>query len=83
MADLFLVPYVRAVWRMLGHRLGSSGRMCIFGAGAHTSWLLSVTDDLPRPPIECIVDDHPPGSPSPAWRYATRRMWTPARSTWS
>jgi hypothetical protein len=60
MADLFLVPYVRAVWQMLGHRLGPEGRMCIYGAGAHTRWLLSVTDDLPPLPIECIVDDEAP-----------------------
>jgi hypothetical protein len=60
MADLFLVPYVRAVWQMLGHHLGSDGRMCIYGAGAHTRWLLSVTDDLPPLPIECILDDEAP-----------------------
>jgi uncharacterized protein (UPF0262 family) len=33
--------------------------MCVFGAGAHTRWLLSVTADLPRPPIVCILDDNP------------------------
>lgn len=59
MADLFLVPYVRSVWEMLRYRLGASERMCLFGAGAHTRWLLSVTQDLPRPPIECILDDDP------------------------
>ncbi|MBU0717430.1 MAG: hypothetical protein KJ749_04205, partial [Planctomycetes bacterium] len=57
MADLFLVPYVRAVWQMLEHRLGTAGRMGIYGAGTHTRWLLGVTDDLPRLPIECVIDD--------------------------
>lgn len=33
--------------------------MAVFGAGAHTRWLLSVTADLPAPPIECIIDDDP------------------------
>jgi len=59
MADLFLVPYVRAVWRELGLRLGSSGRMALFGAGAHTRWLLGVTADLPALPITCMLDDDP------------------------
>lgn len=59
MADLFLVPYVRTMWRLLAQRLGPGGRMCIFGAGAHTRWLLDVTSDLPSPPIEYIVDDDP------------------------
>ena len=64
MADLFLVPYVRSVWEMLRYRLGArrdsrTSVMCLFGAGAHTRWLLSVTQDLPRLPIECILDDDP------------------------
>lgn len=59
MADLFYIPYVRAVWNGLRLRLGETGRLCLFGAGAHTRWLLSVTRDLPlgRPPL--IVDDAP------------------------
>ena len=62
MADLFLVPYVRAVWRELGLRLGSKGRLALYGAGAHTRWLLDVTRDLPRLSITCIVDDAPNGA---------------------
>ena len=61
MADLFLVPYVRAVWRELGLRLGPRGRMALFGAGAHTRWLLDVTRDLPALPIVYILDDAPKG----------------------
>ena len=60
MADLFYIPYVRAVWRSLAHRLGDTGRLFIYGAGAHTRWLLTVTRDLPSPLIACIVDDHAP-----------------------
>ena len=59
MADVFLIPYVRAVWQMLAHRLGPGGRLCIYGGGKHTRWLLSVTKDLPCLPIECIIDDQP------------------------
>lgn len=59
MADLFLIPYVRTTWEMLHHRLEPGGRMCIFGAGAHTRWLLSITDELPSPTIECIIDEDP------------------------
>lgn len=59
MSDMFLIPYIRSVWQMLAHRLGEAGRMGIFGAGAHTRWLLSVTSDLPRLPIKCIIDDQP------------------------
>ncbi len=59
MADLFLNPYVRATWRWLHARLGASGRMVIFGAGAHTRWLLSATKDMPALPIEAILDDNP------------------------
>ena len=59
MADVFLIPYVRSVWRVLGHRLAGGRRMILFGAGAHTRWLLSITRDLPILPIECIVDDDP------------------------
>lgn len=57
MADLFLTPYVRSTWKMLHHRLGENFKMCVFGAGAHTRWLLEVTADLPTLPIECILDD--------------------------
>ncbi len=32
--------------------------MCVFGAGAHTRWLLEVTADLPPLPIDFILDDH-------------------------
>jgi hypothetical protein len=59
MTNLFLIPYVRSVWQRLCWQLTNQQRMCIFGAGQHTEWLLSVTDDLPQPPIEYIVDDHP------------------------
>lgn len=59
MADLFLTPYVRTMWQLLRQRLGDAGRMCIFGAGAHTRWLLSVTADLPAPDIVAILDDEP------------------------
>ncbi|MCH7526600.1 MAG: hypothetical protein IID39_04110 [Planctomycetes bacterium] len=59
MADLFLTPYIRSVWETLAHRLGPTGRMCLFGAGAHTRWLLSITRNLPHLPIECILDDNP------------------------
>ncbi|MCH7885252.1 MAG: hypothetical protein IIC01_08385, partial [Planctomycetes bacterium] len=59
MADTFLVPYVRAVWRMLRYRLGPTGRVCLFGAGAHTRWLVSVISDLPGPTVVCILDDQP------------------------
>ena len=59
MADSFLIPYVRAVWRMLHARLAHGGRLCLFGAGAHTRWLLGVTEGLPSPPVVCIVDDNP------------------------
>lgn len=33
--------------------------MAVFGAGAHTRWLFSVTSDLPQLPITCIIDDQP------------------------
>ncbi len=59
MADVFLIPYLRSVWRMLGHRLIDGRRVILFGAGAHTRWLLSITRDLLPLPIECIVDDEP------------------------
>lgn len=59
-ADLFYIPYVRAVWSRLADRLSESGRLYIFGAGEHTRWLLAVTDDLSAPPIECILDDRAP-----------------------
>ncbi len=59
MADPFYIPYVRAVWRELRLRLGPTGRMCLYGAGAHTRWLLSVTRDLGAAWVTCIVDDDP------------------------
>ncbi len=59
MADVFYVPYVRAVWQVLRYRLGASGRICLFGAGRHTRWLLEVIADLPYPVIDCIADDRP------------------------
>ena len=59
MADLFLTPYVRTMWRLLAERLGADGRLAVFGAGAHTRWLLSITSDLPRAHVRCVVDDDP------------------------
>ncbi len=62
MAETFLVPYVRTVWRMLGHRFGDTGRICIYGAGRHTRWLLEAVADVEGPVIDCIVDDGGDGS---------------------
>ena len=59
MADIFLEPFVRAVWQLLYLRLAPSKRLAIYGAGAHTRWLLSVVGDLPSPRLACIIDDHP------------------------
>lgn len=59
MGELFLAPYVRSVWRRLADRLGATGRLALFGAGAHTRWLLSVTADLPPLRIPCLLDDNP------------------------
>ena len=59
MADLFLIPYVRSIWQLLSHRLGRTGRMCLFGGGAHTRWLLSTIADLPSSFLECVIDENP------------------------
>ncbi len=59
MADPFYIPYVRAVWCSLRYRLGRTGRMGIYGAGAHTRWLLSTVRDLGLDGVSCIVDDDP------------------------
>ncbi|MFQ5495753.1 MAG: hypothetical protein ACE5EX_10275, partial [Phycisphaerae bacterium] len=59
MSDVFHIPYIRSVWRLIEQRLGSGGRLCLFGAGMHTRWLLSITSDLPAPTIVCVLDDDP------------------------
>lgn len=58
MADLFLIPYVRSVWQMLSRRFPDSGKIVLYGGGAHTRWLFEVTSGLPCPPITAIFDDH-------------------------
>ncbi|MGB0716274.1 MAG: hypothetical protein ACPGXK_10370, partial [Phycisphaerae bacterium] len=59
MADIFLSPYVRTYWALLNQRFQGKRGFCIFGAGAHTRWLLSVTRDLPRHNLRLILDDTP------------------------
>lgn len=59
MADIFLYPYVRTMWSLLHERLRGQGRFCLYGAGAHTRWLLSVTADLPRHSLYAVIDDDP------------------------
>ncbi len=35
--------------------------MALYGGGAHTRWLLQVTEDMPSPPIAAILDDNAEG----------------------
>lgn len=59
MADAFLVPYIRARWELLKTQLPLGKKFALYGAGAHTRWLLNVTRDLSdlRPTV--ILDDEP------------------------
>jgi len=58
-----VLRHVRRTWQSV--RQMALTRRCssyIYGAGAHTTWLLGVTSDLPKPPIACILDDEPSAS---------------------
>ena len=52
--------YVRAVWRHAQGTAEAAGvPLYVYGAGAHSEWLLSVTDDLPRAHLGGFLDDTP------------------------
>ena len=52
--------YVRAVWRQVQREAESASvPLHIYGTGAHSDWLLSVTEDLPRTHLRGFIDDTP------------------------
>lgn len=54
LAGQFRKQYVRELWR----RLGVCGEpIAVFGAGAHTFWMLQCVWDVRGPDVACILDD--------------------------
>lgn len=51
--------YLRTVWSHLARRRSRGEAVYIFGAGAHTRWLLDITRDLPPLHPVCVLDDDP------------------------
>lgn len=54
--------YLRALWQRIASRAEERGTpVYLYGAGEHSRWWLSITDDLSMPQLAGFLDDEPSG----------------------